>query len=649
VQSVDSRLGKLKFSVRLILQFALAAVLCAQPSAIQSLRQTVTSNHSANPAAHFECIVTVGTGYLLNVPNEFYCQDEQAGISVITGDRPQIETGVRVAIVGGAFYAADDDEPQILASSVKTISRPGPPAAREVTLAEAVSGAYGGSLISAAGQVHVVAPPDPDREIFFLRDLDGNEMRAYLRNAPETSNALGLKPGDWVTVTGINLPREERRYQIRMRSAADVRKLPGSLVPWTKLLWAASAVLVIVGVLLRWAVSLRTKVRAQTREALRLRDRAEEASRLKSEFLANMSHEIRTPLHGVLGMQRLALDSASLSSEDRRHLEMAQESAQALLGLLNDILDFSKIEANKLELAAVAYDPRHLVESVCSLFVPVAEQKGLRLDWEAGESVPAWVSGDDVRVRQVLMNLVSNAVKFSSHGGVRVDLGGGKPGEIVFSVADTGPGVPADARERIFEPFRQADGSTSRKHGGSGLGLAISTRLAAMMGGRLWLDTSTAAGSCFRFSVQAPKAEKPATEIAAPVRPSRPLSILVVEDNRVNQKLILKLLERAGHLTALANNGKEALELIESSHFDLALMDVQMPEMDGVETTFRIRHRENLAGAQRMPIIGLTAHAMKGDRERFLAAGMDDYLSKPVAVEDLYAALSRAVTAPVTE
>ena len=170
-----------------------------------------------------------------------------------------------------------------------------------------------------------------------------------------------------------------------------------------------------------------------------------------------------------------------------------------------------------------------------------------------------------------------------------------------------------------------------------------------MMGGRLWLDTSTGAGSCFRFSVQAPKADKPSTETSLPIRSSRPLSILVVEDNRVNQKLILKLLERAGHLTALANNGREALELIETSHFDLALMDVQMPEMDGVETTFRIRHRENLAGAQRMPIIGLTAHAMKGDRERFLAAGMDDYLSKPVAVEDLYAALSRAVSEPITE
>jgi len=632
--------------VRLKIQFVFAAVLCAQTSPIQSLRRSVSADHSANPAASFECTVTVGTGYLRNGLNEFYCQDEQAGISIITEGRPHIDTGERVSIIGRAYHAEDDDEPQVLAASVTPIARPGPPAAREVTLAEAVSGDYGGSLISVAGQVHLVAPPNPERATIFLRDLDGNEMRAYLRSSSEP---LGLKPGDWATVTGISLPREERRYQIRMRSAADVRKLPGSLVPWTKLLWAASLVLVVVGGLLYWAVSLKTKVRSQTREALRLRDRAEEASRLKSEFLANMSHEIRTPLHGVLGMQRLALDSSSLTAEDRRHLEMAQESAQSLLGLLNDILDFSKIEANKLELASVVYDPRHLVESVCSLFVPAAEEKGLRLDWEAGESVPGWVCGDDVRVRQILMNLVSNAVKFTTQGGVRVDLGGGKPGEIVFSIADTGPGVPAEARERIFEPFRQADGSTSRKHGGSGLGLAISARLASMMGGRLWLDTSTEAGSCFRFCVQAPKADKPVTEVSKPVRPASPLSILVVEDNRVNQKLILKLLERAGHLTALANNGKEALALIETSHFDLALMDVQMPEMDGVETTFRIRHRENLSGAQRMPIIGLTAHAMKGDRERFLSAGMDDYLSKPVAVEDLYAALSRAVTAPVTE
>ncbi|MBM3787488.1 MAG: response regulator [Acidobacteria bacterium] len=625
-----------------------ALVAWAEGSSIQAIRASVEAQTGATGPADLICTVTMGTGYLQMGREEFYCQDSGGGISVVTAGQETLEAGARIRITGRFRYAAKDDEPQIEAERIERLKPVGPLAPQEASLPDVVAGKYRGMLVSTIGQVTVVAPVGEERDILFIRDMSGAEMRVYGRHpsgTPSTFAHLQPKPGDWITVTGISLPREERRYQIRLRSPADLRRTPPEVLFWPRAFWAAAVAFALAGFFAFWVVTLRRTVARKTAEVRILLEKAEESSRLKSEFLANMSHEIRTPLHGVLGLQRLLLDG-KIQGEDRRHLELAQDSAQTLMNLLNDILDFSKVEANKLELSPVVFDPRHLVESVVSLFAPAAGEKGLRIDWQSGDSIPSWVSADELRLRQILTNLISNAVKFTEAGGVRIDVGMQNPNQLLISVTDTGPGIPYGAHLRIFEPFRQADGSSSRKHGGTGLGLAISARLAGALGGRLWLENSSSNGSCFRFTVDVAPAEKPSEIISIQPSPARPLSILVVEDNRVNQKLILKMLARAGHLTSLANNGREALEQIANSSFDLILMDVQMPEMDGVETAFRIRHMENLSGAPRMPIIGLTAHAMKGDRERFLAAGMDDYLPKPVSFETLNAALAKAVAAP---
>ncbi|HYL93225.1 MAG TPA: ATP-binding protein, partial [Alphaproteobacteria bacterium] len=599
-------------------------------------------------------------------PGGLYITDKTGSVFIESSQTVPLRPGDRVEVVGFAGFV--EYRPILKDAICRRTSSGSPPTPIRIQADHALDDDGLDSALAILEAQLTVLEVLPNELVLILHQ--GKTTFSAIVSRSSGGGEPSLREGSRVQITGICIIEKDaaanlQSFQLRLRSFSDIQVIANPSW-WTRdravslllVVWLAMLVTSV------WVFVLRRRVQSQTHELIRKNEElatalntATEATRLKSEFLANMSHEIRTPMNAILGLTELALDNPS-PEEQQEYLRDVLDSAESLLSLLNDILDLSKVEAGRLELEPVPTSIAQRVQDATEFLRTAAARKGLELEWSVSPDVPKVLLGDPLRLRQVLLNLIGNAIKFTETGRVTVQAQLESEDRqsvcLRFAVHDTGPGIPAEKQALIFKSFCQADGSPTRRHGGTGLGLTISSHLVQLMGGRIWVESEPGSGSTFFFTVNfgtvpdAPSKPQPEISVSPTLASAAKsqlgsLHILVAEDNFSNLKLLTRLLERWGQRVTLAVNGREALDLLEKNTFDLLVLDLQMPEMDGFEVTAAIRKNEQVTG-KHLPILALTAHALAHHREQCLSHGMDGFLAKPIELRKLLEALV-AVTA----